>query len=374
MIVWINGTAGVGKTAVARELVRMVPGSMLFEPEVLGPPLRRLLSHSAPPRASAAHNGTVRSSGRAPNRLVDSPAWRKLVADTAAALLNEVPGPLVIPMELLWWQHRDEIFGRFAGYGLAVHHVFLDVDETILSGGSSSRQVDDMSHGDVLSHRGGPSGERRRDTAWRGAALDGYQSAVPSVRADACPIEAGSGRPRAAAEEIVHAVSTGRARRDIVRSPTREGDTVAAGVLFFDTGDRVLLVDPTYKPGWEFPGGVVESGEPPSLAAAREVSEELGFRIDRDRLRLLLVDWEDAPPSRYGGLRLLFDGGRLTATRTAQLSLPTEELRGWRFVTENEAGALLPPERSRRLCAALRARAAGTVAHLESGEPGPALR
>jgi 8-oxo-dGTP diphosphatase len=38
---------------------------------------------------------------------------------------------------------------------------------------------------------------------------------------------------------------------------------VAAGVLFFDEHDRVLLVDPSYKPGWEIPGGYVEAGESP---------------------------------------------------------------------------------------------------------------
>nr|BFE76200.1 hypothetical protein GCM10020092_095010 [Actinoplanes digitatis] len=34
---------------------------------------------------------------------------------------------------------------------------------------------------------------------------------------------------------------------------------MAAGVLLSDGRDRVLLVEPTYKPYWEIPGGTVEA-------------------------------------------------------------------------------------------------------------------
>jgi hypothetical protein len=33
---------------------------------------------------------------------------------------------------------------------------------------------------------------------------------------------------------------------------------IAAGALFRDEDGRVLLVDPTYKPTWDLPGGAVE--------------------------------------------------------------------------------------------------------------------
>lgn len=51
----------------------------------------------------------------------------------------------------------------------------------------------------------------------------------------------------------------------------------AAGVLFLDAAGRVLLVRPTYKPGWEGPGGAIEQGESPLAACRREVREELGI-------------------------------------------------------------------------------------------------
>ena len=52
---------------------------------------------------------------------------------------------------------------------------------------------------------------------------------------------------------------------------------MAAGVLFRDHDGRVLLVEPSYKPNWEIPGGAVEADESPWAAASRELIEELGL-------------------------------------------------------------------------------------------------
>ena len=68
----------------------------------------------------------------------------------------------------------------------------------------------------------------------------------------------------------------------------------AAGALFVDERGRVMLVEPTYKPMWEIPGGVIESGETPSAACAREIDEELVFYMQsrgiarRDAVRILV--------------------------------------------------------------------------------------
>jgi 8-oxo-dGTP diphosphatase len=84
---------------------------------------------------------------------------------------------------------------------------------------------------------------------------------------------------------------------------------LAAGALFFDTVGRILLVKPTYKPGWEIPGGMVEPGESPAAACAREITEELG--IVHRPTQLLVVDW--APQDGVGDkLLFVFDGGPLT--------------------------------------------------------------
>ncbi|MCW2930382.1 MAG: ADP-ribose pyrophosphatase, partial [Actinomycetia bacterium] len=50
---------------------------------------------------------------------------------------------------------------------------------------------------------------------------------------------------------------------------------MAASALFRDEAGRVLLVEPTYKPVWDLPGGAVEAEESPHAACRREVREEL---------------------------------------------------------------------------------------------------
>jgi RimJ/RimL family protein N-acetyltransferase len=66
-------------------------------------------------------------------------------------------------------------------------------------------------------------------------------------------------------------------------------------MLVRDPDGRVLLCQLTYKRDWDLPGGVVEVGENPKEAVAREVTEELGLTIDAGDL--LITDW--LPP--WGG-------------------------------------------------------------------------
>lgn len=46
-------------------------------------------------------------------------------------------------------------------------------------------------------------------------------------------------------------------------------------------GDRVLLGFNRYRSGWELPGGLIDPGEEPHEAAARELHEETGLRVAR---------------------------------------------------------------------------------------------
>ncbi|MEP7241775.1 MAG: NUDIX domain-containing protein [Devosia sp.] len=55
--------------------------------------------------------------------------------------------------------------------------------------------------------------------------------------------------------------------------------TVGVRAVVLD-GDRVLLIKPTYLPGWQFPGGGVEPGETAEAAAVRETLEEAGVAVE----------------------------------------------------------------------------------------------
>ncbi|MDN3245030.1 NUDIX domain-containing protein [Streptomyces mutabilis] len=343
-VVWINGAFGAGKTTTARELIDLIPNSTLFDPEVVG----GALAHLLPPKRLAEVGD-----------FQDLPIWRRLVIDTAAAMLAELGGTLVVPMTLLRQEYRDEIFGGLAARRITVRHILLAPAETILRERIAGREIPE----------GLPDGEIRV-RQWSYDHIEPYRAALASwLTADAHPVDTGGLTPYEAAARIAEAVGTGSVPAcDIVQTPEPTAETLAAGVLLFDEQDRVLLVDPTYKPGWEFPGGVVEPGEAPARAGMREVAEETGISLD-DVPALLVVDWERPVPPGYGGLRLLFDGGRLDSGAADRVLLPGPELRGWRFVTEDEAAGLLPPVRYERLRWALRARERGAALYLEAGTP-----
>ncbi|MFD3375340.1 MULTISPECIES: NUDIX domain-containing protein [unclassified Streptomyces] len=344
MIVWINGAFGAGKTTTARELIDLIPNSTLFDPELIGAGLTQLL-----PAKRLAEVGDFQ----------DLPIWRRLVVDTAAAMLAELGGVLVVPMTLLRQDYRDEIFGGLASRRIAVRHVLLAPAETILRERIADREVPpDLPDGEI------------RVRQWSYDHIEPYLAALAGwLTADAHPVDTSALTPYEAAVRIAGAVSSGSVPVcDIVQTPEPTSETVAAGVLLFDEQDRVLLVDPTYKAGWEFPGGVVESGEAPARAGVREVAEETGIQL-ADVPSLLVVDWEPPVPPAYGGLRLLYDGGRLDSDEARRMLLPGPELRAWRFVTEEEAAELLPPVRYERLRWALRARERGAALYLEAGVP-----
>jgi 8-oxo-dGTP pyrophosphatase MutT (NUDIX family)/predicted kinase len=346
VIVWINGAFGAGKTTTARELIELIPNSTLFDPEVIGGGLTHLL-----PAKHLAEVGDYQ----------DLPIWRRLVIDTAAAMLAELGGTLVVPMTLLRQEYRDEIFGGLAARRIGVRHVLLAPAETILRERIAARETPPDLPDDEM-----------RVQQWSYAHIEPYRHALASwLSTDAYPVDNSALTPYETAVRIAGAVSTGEAVVcDIVQTPEPTAETLAAGVLLFDEQDRFLLVDPTYKPGWEFPGGVVEPGEAPARAGMREVAEETGIHL-ADVPRLLVVDWEAPAPPGFGGLRLLFDGGRLDSAEAARLLLPGPELRACRFVSEDEAADLLPPVRYERLRWALRARERGAAMYLEAGVPTP---
>ncbi|MCX4587328.1 NUDIX hydrolase [Streptomyces sp. NBC_01481] len=342
MIVWINGAFGAGKTSTARELIDLIPNSTLYDPELIGGQLRHLL-----PQKRLAEVSDYQ----------DLPIWRRLVVDTAAALLSELGGVLVVPMTLLRQEYRDEIFGGLASRRIPVRHVLLRPDETILRERIATREEPDIPDAD------------QRVRQWAYDHIEPYLAALDWIGGDAHVIDTSRLDPLQTARRIATAVRSGDAAVcEIVQTPEPTAETLAAGVLLFDEEDRVLLVDPTYKPGWEFPGGVVERGEPPARGGMREVTEELGIELAQVP-RLLVVDWEAPRPPGFGGLRLLYDGGRLDSGEAGRVLLPGSELRGWRFVAEEEAAELLPPTRYERLRWALRARERGSALYLEAGVP-----
>ena len=151
------------------------------------------------------------------------------------------------------------------------------------------------------------------------------------------------------------------------QTPPMAKPRVAAGALFFDDQDYVLLVKPTYKDGWDIPGGYVEPGESPMHACKREIKEELGLEVSLRRL--LVVDWA---PSEGEGDKVLFvfDGGTIAVGTMDKLSLPRHELERFAFQPPEAFDDLMPARLARRLRAAISARDRGEMEYLEHGDTG----
>jgi 8-oxo-dGTP diphosphatase len=140
--------------------------------------------------------------------------------------------------------------------------------------------------------------------------------------------------------------------------------TASAGATIFDRQGRLLILKPTYKTGWTIPGGVMEAdGETPWQACRREVREECGLDVVSGRLAC--VDFR--PPradGSQGGIRFLFDCGRLGDEALGSVILQPEEISEHLLVPIADALQLLRPAISRRVNAALDHH--GTV-YLEDG-------
>jgi len=138
---------------------------------------------------------------------------------------------------------------------------------------------------------------------------------------------------------------------------------MAAGAIFTDQNGKVLIVKPTYKEGWEIPGGLIEENESPAQACAREIKEELGF--DFVAGKLLCVDYLSNTDERGDRIMFIFDGGQIGERI---VTLPPDELSEYRFVDMSEVPALFHERLARRIPKAVEALTSDRCIYLENGK------
>ncbi len=116
MIVWINGAFGAGKTSVAYELSRRLPGSHVYDPEQVGYFIRK----NAPKELSKGD-------------FQDIPVWREMNYQMLRLLTDTHPGDLIVPMTLVHPDYFDEIVSRLRRDGAQLRHFILEAGkETLL--------------------------------------------------------------------------------------------------------------------------------------------------------------------------------------------------------------------------------------------------
>lgn len=138
---------------------------------------------------------------------------------------------------------------------------------------------------------------------------------------------------------------------------------VAADVLIRDEAGRVLVVDPTYKEGWDLPGGMVEANESPQTGALRELWEELG--LTRIIGRPLVIEWVGAHGPWDDEIVFVFDGGVMTSLEVEAIQVGDPEIADWRFVNVDEIREEMRDRIWHRLRAAADALTSGSLRYVE---------
>lgn len=107
----------------------------------------------------------------------------------------------------------------------------------------------------------------------------------------------------------------------------------SAAAALFDERGRVLVVKAHYKQYWSFPGGVVDAGETPRVAAARETAEEVGLAVDVERLKFIMaVDRVSTIAQTY---QFIFEQ-QIPSELFESVVLDGSEIEDWDVVTRDE--------------------------------------
>ena len=139
---------------------------------------------------------------------------------------------------------------------------------------------------------------------------------------------------------------------------------IGTGILFFDEAGKLLIVKPNYKDGWAIPGGTADEGESPKSAAVRETKEEIG--LDAQDLTLVCIHYSSAKGVHTESIQFIFFGGVLDSNQISGIKLADDELDEFKFVSTEEAKAMLTHGLSRRLPFCLDAIKNKTAIYLES--------
>jgi len=105
MVIWLNGSFGVGKTTIANELVKKLAGVFIYDPENLGTFLRDNLKYNY-------------------NDYQDYPFFRQFNFEIIKDLNNNYKY-IIVPMTLTNKAYYDEIIGRLNNSGISVKHFIL---------------------------------------------------------------------------------------------------------------------------------------------------------------------------------------------------------------------------------------------------------
>ncbi len=134
-VVLINGPFGVGKSTAANGVIARLPASMLFDPEIIGSFLHRLVP-------SDFRTGDYQ----------DVQLWRHLVVDVAHRMHEDCNRDLIVPMNLWRYEYFKELTDGFGSGGKSVLCLRLTYTAATLKSRIAGRRDEDGGHAWCLKH------------------------------------------------------------------------------------------------------------------------------------------------------------------------------------------------------------------------------
>ena len=110
MILFINGSFGVGKTTVGRILKQRLAGSVLFNPEWTGSVLMRL---------------PIKFQGSGTDDFQNIDLWRKSVVSGIKFFRNFARKTVIVPMAFYRKDYLDEVVGEVRKFDNHVQNILL---------------------------------------------------------------------------------------------------------------------------------------------------------------------------------------------------------------------------------------------------------
>ncbi|OFZ30731.1 MAG: hypothetical protein A2622_13765 [Bdellovibrionales bacterium RIFCSPHIGHO2_01_FULL_40_29] len=136
----------------------------------------------------------------------------------------------------------------------------------------------------------------------------------------------------------------------------------AVGVLIFQD-EKLLVLEPTYKPNWLVPGGVVDKSESPYEAALRECKEEIG--LDVKIVDFLCADYKRGNIEIGDAVHFLFLG---KISSDAKIIVDQKEIKEFYWMTPFEAVLKFDVHLSTRVKVGIRAIHERRPFYCEEGE------
>ena len=127
----------------------------------------------------------------------------------------------------------------------------------------------------------------------------------------------------------------------------------ASGAFIFNEKNQLLILKPSYKEGWNLPGGVTDKFESPYQTVIRECKEETNLDIQIKELVLIDYIQETIDGHNFDHVEFYFTAIVKSFT---DIKIDNEEVIDYKFVDTTQAKEFLSENYYNRLQAVLRAK------------------